>query len=115
MFKIKSIFLSIVFLFASSIAVLASPFAGTWTGTGMNNFDVSYSEIIIINVSGSDLWGTYESSQAPGKKWEMRGAVTGDGKAEATVFGLGNALLSFKLKGGKLTYTWEWGKGSLTK
>lgn len=115
MLKFKTFIASISMLILSVTMALASPFAGTWTGTGTNNFDVSYSETIIINVSGSDLWGTYENSQAPGEKWEMKGSITGNGKAQATVFGLGNSVLSFTLKGNKLTYTWEWGKGALTE
>ena len=50
-----------------------------------------------------------------GEKWEMKGSITGSGKAEATVFGLGNSVLYFTLKGNTLSYTWEWGKGKLTK
>lgn len=115
MINFKTLFASIGMVVLSAGLALASPFAGTWTGTGTNNFDVSYAETIIINVSGSDLWGTYENSQAPGEKWEMKGSVTGNGKAQATVFGLGNSVLSFTLKGNTLSYTWEWGKGKLTK
>ena len=115
MSKFKSFFLTIIFVFASALAAHASSFAGTWVGVGTNNFDVSYDEIIIINVSGSDVYGSYESSQQAGTKWEMKGKITGDGTAEATVFGLGNSVLSFRLKGRKLTYTWQWGKGVLEK
>lgn len=115
MSKFRMLVTSIAMVILSAGAAFAGSFAGTWTGTGTNNFDVSYSETIIINTSGSDLWGTYENSQAPGEKWEMKGSITGSGKAQATVFGLGNSVLYFTLKGNSLTYTWEWGKGKLTK
>ena len=115
MLKLRTLFTSISVVILSATMSLASGFAGTWVGTGKNNFDVSYGETIIMSVSGSSISGSYESSQAAGKKWKISGSITEAGKASVTVFGIGNSVLNMTLKGDTLSYVWEWGTGKLER
>jgi hypothetical protein len=112
--KFRAVFLSVVFILGGAIQAVAGTFDGTWTGTGTNSFGVSYSETIVINVSGSSINGTYESSQSGGPV-KISGKVTGSNTITITVFGQGTAELFMTFNGNNMSYTWEWGTGKLSR
>lgn len=110
----KSFLLACVLIVSGAAQALAGAFDGTWTGVGTNSFGVSYDETIVLNVSGSSVSGTYESTQSGGPV-RIKGSVTGSNTVTITVFGQGTAELYMTFKGNKMTYTWEWGTGELSR
>jgi hypothetical protein len=114
MFRLKSLFTAVIFVIAGAVQAMAGTFDGTWVGVGTNKFGVSYDETIVINVSGSSVSGTYESTQSDGPV-KISGKVTGSNTITITVFGIGTAELFMTFSGNAMSYTWEWGTGKLAR
>jgi len=114
MFRVKTLIGAVFIMVVGAVQALAGSLDGTWVGIGTNKFGVSYDETIVINVTGSSVSGTYESSQPDGPV-KISGTVTGSNTIKITVFGIGTAELFMTFNGNAMSYTWEWGTGKLAR